>query len=53
LAVLTISGRVLKPLVMLPYLHVAVNKQAVFIKMPGDPGWFTNPGSEDDGCQTL
>jgi hypothetical protein len=32
-AVLTISGRLLKPLLMLPYLHPAINKQAVFIKL--------------------
>ncbi len=32
-AVLTISGRVLKPLLMLPYPHPTINKQAVFVKL--------------------
>ncbi len=34
---LTIAGRFLNPLLMLPSLHVAGNSQAVFIKMSGDP----------------
>jgi hypothetical protein len=33
LAVLTITGRFLNPLLMRDYLHVATNKQAGFIKM--------------------
>ena len=37
-AVLTISGRLLKPLLMLPYPHPAINKQAVLIKLSEDPG---------------
>ena len=34
---LTIAGRFLNPLLMLPSLQVARNSQAVFIKMSGDP----------------
>jgi hypothetical protein len=34
---LTISGSVLKPLLMLPYPHPVVNKQAVFINFAEDP----------------